>query len=298
MLLGILSCTTEEAENPPTIGSLQDLQGLFDAAAPPIQNFGMDAANAFTLTGEEGTIINIPPNAFVDENGTPVQGTVNLSLQEIYSPGAMVATNRPSTSGGQLLTTGGSLFFDARQNGRSLQLAPGTQLGFQVPTDNPDPNMNIFEGTTDNDGNFDWSLSPFNLSTCLDSLTGMQTYCFNLNRLINWINCDYFVGSNDPRTDVNIQVPAGYDNTNTKVYVYFPTINSCTNVYSYQNQLFSLTGSYAIPIGLDAVFVAFRKNGNQFDFAYANNTIVNNHLEILSFQTLTQAQLIQLLQSL
>lgn len=279
-----------------TIGQIES---FLSSNAPVKQNFQINSTSHNTITGVKGTSISIPSNAFVDASGKPVSGNITFELQEVFSPGDMIFTGKMTSSGGQTLASGGEMFISATQGGNDLQLAPGKSLDFSVPTCNYDSKMNLFVGNGEDDDNFDWVPSTNNIVyKCQDSINPCQTnYCFNISNLFNWINCDYFYNDPRPQTEVEIQVPAGYDNQNTQVYAYIPSITSITRT-SYQNGSFWIKGGYKLPVGLAVTFVGLRHDGTDLYYSVQNATIVNNHVEVLSFQKVTAAQLAQILANL
>lgn len=302
----VLSFTTSCEKDPDNAVKLTDsnksennIQSILANEAPIVQNFTVNADISNTITGDRGTKIRIPGNAFVTQNGNPVSGNINFELQEIFSPGEMIASGKMTSSGGNILASGGEMYINATQGSSQLQLAPGKSLDFSVPTCNYDSQMELFVGNGQDDDNFDWVPATNSVvSQCQDSLNPCQTtYCFNITDLFNWINCDYFY--NDPRqkTEVEIQVPSGFDNTNTQVYAYIPSINSISRT-SYVNGSFWITGGYKLPVGLAVTFVGLHYDGTDIYYSVQNATIVNNHVEVLSFQKVTAAQLAQILASL
>ena len=278
--------------------SIAEIENFLSSNAPIKQTFQLSTASYNTVTGAKGTSIFIPNNAFVDASGNPVTGSITFELQEVYSPAEMIFTGKMTSSGGRTLASGGELYINAQQGGSDLKLAPGKSLDFKVPTNSYDSQMGLFVGNGDDD-NFDWIPAPAtNVSECQDSSSiTLSNYCFNLDTLINWINCDYFYSDPRPLTEVEIQVPSGYDSQNTMVYAYIPSINSVTGT-KYQGGSFWISGGYRMPVGLAVTFIGVHHDGTDLYYSIQNATIVNNHVEILSFQLVTAAQLAILLQNL
>lgn len=269
--------------------------------APEAQFFNVDAGALIDVEGEQGTRITIGPNSFADMDGNPVSGNIDLILKEIYTPGQMILANKMTTSNGQILSSGGELFFNVQQNGEDLQLINNQTVSMKVPASNPDPNMALFNGSQDTAGNFTWAPNNTPVQSCNDSssVSFPTGYCFNIDTLFQWINCDYFWSDPRPLTDVEIVVPQGYDKTNTLVFIYVPSINSIASITQYQNQSFWIQGGYRLPVGLEVDFVAVYSDGNgTLGYAYQTNTIVANHQEVLQFTTVTEQQLTQFLLSL
>ena len=54
-----------------------------------------------------GTTVSIPPGSFVDENGNPVDGDIDISISNIGGNTDMTLTNTATISNGQMLLSGG-----------------------------------------------------------------------------------------------------------------------------------------------------------------------------------------------
>lgn len=302
-ILGLLSSCEKEQNNKVTLSqstnTIDKIESFLSSNAPVIQTFQLNTGTYNTITGTEGTSITIPNNAFVDANGNPVTGNVTFELQEVFSPANMIFTGKMTSSGGKTLASGGELYINATQGGNDLQLASGKSLDFSVPTCNYDSQMNLFVGNGGEGDNFDWTPSSSSIVyQCQDSINPCKTnYCFNFTNLFNWINCDYFANDPRPLTEVEIQIPSGYNQLNTQVYTYIPSINSITRT-TFQNGSFWIKGGYKLPVGLAVTFVGLHHDGQNLAYSIQNATIINNHVEVLSFQTVSAAQLAILLQNL
>jgi hypothetical protein len=194
-----------------------------------------DPSQQTQFTGQKGTIITIPANAFVQPNGTPVTQPMNLVLREVYSRGDMVMTRTHTSAYGQLLESAGEIYL--RPLDTLLRLAPQTQIRFQTPRvanlASPD-SMRLFTGTAGG-GCFDWQLTYDPLSGLVPNTFGYEgTISSTLfNSGIGWFNCDRFVLTLDPQP-VIIDVPgANIDpQTNTMAFIVFRglngTLRACT----------------------------------------------------------------------
>ncbi len=303
LLALLFSSCEKDMDNKVTLSNsnntIAEIESFLTSNAPIKQTFQLNAASYNTIRGAKGTSITIPSNAFVDANGNPVSGSFTFELQEIFSPADMIFTGKMTSSGGRTLASGGEMYINASQGGNDLQLASGQSLDISVPTCSYDSQMDLFVGNGQNDDNFDWVPETNSLVyPCQDSLNPCKTnYCFNISDLFNWINCDYFYNDPRPLTEVEIQVPSGYDNQNTQVYTYIPSISSVTST-SFQNGSFWIKSGYRLPVGLAVTFVGLHSNGTDLHYSIQNAIIVNNHVEVLSFQKVTAAQLTKLLKNL
>ncbi len=302
----ILACQKDEEVDvngqgfaPPS--AVDQMKDIMKSAAPKVQKFSMKGEASAAFIGAEGVVINIPANAFVDKNGNPVTGLLTVSLKEVLTPGAMILEDKPTESNGRILVSGGELYLRITQGGNELRLADGKSVEVRVPTDNFDLEMGVFTGVS-SDGNFTWVPAPnILMQQCGgDSTSPDPSYCFGLDTLFNWINCDYFMNDPRPLTDVVIDVPGGFDNTNTLVFVHIPSTNSLIKVTNYSNGVFAITNGYRLPVGMVVNFVSIHADiaGNYF-VSYQNNTITQGHVENLNYQfTFNQAQLVNFIQSL
>jgi hypothetical protein len=110
-----------------------------------------------TITAAKGTMVVVPANAFVFEDGTSPKGKVDVIIQEAYDPAEFIMHNLTTTSGGQILQTGGMVSITARSEGKQLRLADGMELTVAIPNSgNFDPNMELFYARPVASGGVDW----------------------------------------------------------------------------------------------------------------------------------------------
>jgi hypothetical protein len=255
------------------------------------QSFVIDAAAPNLITGSKGTKLQFSPNSFETMSGQSVTGNVTITMVEIFSKADMIMMNKPTMgklpSGGLgALISGGEMKITASQNGQTLRLKPGFNYDLQVPAaGGVDPNMGLFYGENGND-TLVW--------TAADSaiFTGQGNTYFTFPDSLNWINCDYFNSNPNPKTVVQVQVPAGFNGTNCSVFISFDGLNSLTAFYNYSNGVFTTFPSYQLPTTLPVHFIVMAIiNGNPH-VAIVPSTIVNNHLEVIPALTqMTPAQL-------
>ena len=298
-LLGIIQgCRTDDTILEKPNPTLDELQEQLKAKQPEPQAFSISNNSWQSIEGQLGTRIAIPANAFVDQQGNPVTGNVEVQLTEIFGAGDMIFANMMTESNGQILASGGEFILSVEQNGQRLELAAGTTLDMYVPTNNPNPQMGIFSGVGSGT-NFTWQQDPsIAVNITIDSITQTSYYTFGLDTLYNFINCDYFFSDPRPLTDVEIKLPVDYNTQNTFVYVHIPSINSIVRASTYYNGSYWISGGYQLPVGLNVVFIGIYYDGTNYGYAMQNATIVNNHAETLAFQPTTLANLHSILQNL
>jgi hypothetical protein len=133
-----------------------DFNGLKCWEKPNIQSFEIDANITETIEGENGTLVIIPKNSFLDEKGNKVNGKVNFELVEAYELSDMVLYNLTTTSNGNVLETGGMFYTNATQKGKQLTVDPNKPMMIQVPCVEEKPDMMAFESEIDSAGTINW----------------------------------------------------------------------------------------------------------------------------------------------
>jgi hypothetical protein len=138
--------------------SFKDFETLRDRlSANTEQVLKIQANQEQTVTAAGGTILVVPANAFVFEDGKTPKGEVELLVQEAYDPSDFILHNLTTLSDGHILQTGGMVNITARSGGRALQLAEGASLTVSLPNGgNFDPNMELFYAQPVSNGGVDW----------------------------------------------------------------------------------------------------------------------------------------------
>ncbi|MBL4705308.1 MAG: hypothetical protein JKY54_12355, partial [Flavobacteriales bacterium] len=238
-ILVVSSCKKEEpviTPNTPGSSGTSNLSSLFDDnVANATQSFTINTSIWNQVTGAQGTRVYIPAGSFQDASGNAVTGTVEIRMVEILDLTDVILMNKPTVSGGQLLTTGGELKVNAYQGGNVLGLTPGANITFMVPTAAPDNNMNLFLGTPGTQLDVEWvpadSLGVLDSVAVIGDTTGAggwtDYYYFDITGdSLGWINCDYFYADPSPKTTVSVVPNGAHDETNTTVYIHISSINS------------------------------------------------------------------------
>ena len=211
----MVSCRKDTLETTIDRADSTAVERLFDKIDPEMQYFTFDPSKPKTITGSEGTVINIPENAFVDANGNKVTESVTVSLKEILSLKDQITSGVYAVSNGSLLKSGGEFFFEARANDQKLQLAVNQFITFDIPADEVDPNMQAFVGyevsQNSTGSSVDWvQADSSKLNYELDiTLTGYHMKVYDIYHT-SYYNCDqYYYNTNLieklPFTVVNLE---------------------------------------------------------------------------------------------
>ncbi len=150
--------------NEPTNGdntkiSESEVVSLIDTSQPfinpPVQGIDIPrnryVVNANTggkIEHHTGTKITIPENAFVYEDGTPVQGDVDIEYREFHDQVDIYFSGIPmeydSAGKKSVFESAGMMEVLAFQNGKKLEVAPNKSFEVCMHTKNPDPKFNLY----------------------------------------------------------------------------------------------------------------------------------------------------------
>jgi len=278
----ITSCSKDDdgfeliEENPFTPPTAEAFKAMQDGAFNNLkQNANFNAEDGITFESEAGVTLTIWGNC-LSLNGDPVTGTVDLEFVEVFDRGNMLTTNATTVGKdenddmGQLIS-GGEFHIKAYQNGEELTLDCGMMIN--VPTSitgGEVPGMGPFVGEVDNDGNLVWL--PQNTEFWVDQGQGSPTYNAFIENF-GWFNCDVFIADPDPKTEIQISVPQGFDNNNASVYLARVGESS---------SLAFLYGQF--PIGLQVHIIFLSEHEGDFRYAIQTITVVDGQEVIFTME--------------
>jgi hypothetical protein len=196
------------------------------------------------------------PNCCTSSTGQAITGKVNIEALLIKNKGDMVLMNKPTSSNGQLLVSGGEIFISLNQNGQQLQLAPNGRVAISYADAAPNAKMKLFYGDETTPGQFNWVPSR-------DSIFASNQFYEMVSSKLRWINCDYFYDTTGTiRSTVSAHLPFNYTNANTETFLVFKTIRSVLGMYADVPEKRFI--SARVPDKLAATVVAISKQGNDY----------------------------------
>ena len=227
--------------------------------APVKDSFEVNNTTA-TITTSNGVQLSFPPLSCVSSTGQAVTGKVYVELLLINKKGDMVLMNKPTTSNGNMLVSGGELFILLKKDGQEVKLAPNAKVYIRYADFPTNPNMKLFFGDESNPERFNWLPNTDITSNYVGA--GTQYYELLTNHL-HWINVDYFYDTaNSTRSTISAHLPYNYTNANTSVFLVFKDLRSVIRMNADLPEKRFISGK--VPNGKTATVVAISKQGNDY----------------------------------
>lgn len=270
-----------------------DLSAFFDTQKPVEQSFSIDPTTTQTVTGTKGTKITFNANSFVDAQGNAVTGQVDFKMKEIYSKGDMIWAERMTiASNGKLLESGGEFSLKATSGGQEVFLNQNYRM--EVPISSATSNPNAMDLFVAQESDSTWTPVDSSGWVGVDSIANTYNVYFDS---LSWINCDYFYGSTQGLTQVNVEPRvAGVTLTDVSVFLVFNNINAVTSMWSNSTSgVFSISG---MPIGESVTIVAIGMDGTQFYMGTLSTTLNNSSTIAMPLTPTTEAQIITTISNL
>ncbi|MBL4670455.1 MAG: cytochrome c, partial [Flavobacteriales bacterium] len=120
------------------------------------QKFTVNTSKDTVIETEGGIVMYIPSGSFLDDNGNEVKGEVEFEVKEALNTSQIIQAGLSSKSGDRLLESAGMFYVNARKDGKTVQINPDKGIYTEVPADDVNPNMQLFDGKRMADGSIDW----------------------------------------------------------------------------------------------------------------------------------------------
>jgi hypothetical protein len=243
----------------------------------------IDATVGGTLTTSEGLTVVVLPQSLLLQNGQLATGKIYIETILVKQRGDMVRLDKPTTSSGRLLVSGGEIFIRIRKENEELHLAPGKGIYIKYSDASPSSLMKLFYGDESVPDRFNWLAADSLNGTSIGITTqpGLGYELFS-NRL-RWINCDYFADTTAGRIIVASSLPADYTNANTAVYLVFRDLKAVAGMYGDMNT--KRFASSKVPIGKTAIVVSITKKGTN-SYYLGHETITTGQTSLNGVQTI------------
>ena len=277
------------SDNNGGISALQE-----EALASKTQQFVFEGGGEGTtvLETESGVGIKIDM-ATLKINGNPVSGAFKLEYVEIFNRSSMVTTNMTTMGVAEeqsadipgldlwQLTSGGEFFVNiTTYNGQ--QLDNGAEVSLTVPTaltGGGDNGMTAWRGKENKEGDVVWNQEK---EARVINREGSR-YGLDLDNF-GWSNIDRFYNYSGPKTTIQVDVPAGYDNDNCMVYLATEGEQNILARLDTYDPVTELFGEHygQVPVGLDGYIVFVAETTGQWGYAIIPVTFAPNDIIVVN----------------
>ncbi|MCB0822227.1 MAG: hypothetical protein KDC09_05990 [Bacteroidales bacterium] len=110
----------------------------------------VDLSNGNAIKTQNGNLIIIPPESFIDENDSPVSGKINLEIAETKDPAEMLMSNATVPDG---MVSKSVLFINATLNGKQLAVNPEHPVHYEITSEKE---TYLLKGKRDEEGEMIW----------------------------------------------------------------------------------------------------------------------------------------------
>ncbi|WP_299678075.1 hypothetical protein [uncultured Dokdonia sp.] len=197
---------------------------LLDCRLPKVQTFTIQGFAGGQITGNQGGTISIPAQSLFNQDGTPIDDQVEVSLLEMFSSGDVVAcqlsTNTRNTSGSiEPTLSEGLLFFDIRFNGNPVVIQGEIQIF--IPEENNAQEQLLFNSPScpDIECMVTWENAGIAFPAEIIDPNGNNSTGYSSNTSqTGWYHIGQFNSSQNERTIIYDVPPPGFNNTNSNVF--------------------------------------------------------------------------------
>ncbi len=198
---------------------------LMDCRLPKVQAFSIQGFAGGQITADQGGTIIIPEQSLFNSDGTIIDGEVEVSLLEMFTPGEIVAcqlsTNTRNATGNiEPTLSEGLLFFDIRFNGQPVVIQGEIQIF--IPEENNAQEQLFFNSPScsDIDCMVTWENTGIAFPSEIEDANGDVTRGYSaITSQTGWYHIGQFNPSQNERTIVYNVPPSGFDNTNSNVFL-------------------------------------------------------------------------------
>ncbi|MBS3913203.1 MAG: hypothetical protein KG003_01790 [Bacteroidetes bacterium] len=249
--------------------------------------------------------LQVPGKNWKDENGNPVSGAIDVSVQLLDKAGKNIRASMPTQTADKLLYSGGSYSIEFSQNGKKvtndgyyfLDMKGINQADYKLfeATDGNDWNE-INDGVSGRDDN-PWTDTTFRQDS---SMFFWKDTMFRLKCKYKWVNCDqYAYNGAGKQIRLKVKLPAAFGNTNTSVFAIQEDNYGVFRLPGeFDTKLFAIPSRYTLPEGLKFRLVAVARIGDKYYYDSKVITTEENKIDSLDPVEKTKSEIMDILDNL
>lgn len=113
----------------------------------PFQSYTVPTSEGMTIETATGTTIEIPANAFVDKDGNPIAGTVDIQFREFHDATDIIASGIPmhNPETGEFMETAGMFEIKGAQNGQEIFVKGDKDIQVNLASFNEGNQFNFYK---------------------------------------------------------------------------------------------------------------------------------------------------------
>lgn len=140
------------------------------------------------IKAAKGLKITVDPAVLEKEDGSPVDGTIDVGVIELTTTSDLFKSNAATVCDGRLLASGGSYFIEMKCNGHRLRVKKGKSLRVDFPVLNTSE-MELFYGERNINNEMNWKRA----GVALKAKEEESLFNFNYNDYANYITEENYV---------------------------------------------------------------------------------------------------------
>lgn len=158
LLAGLWSCSNPSSEvQQRSNASKTETNALAEAITPPFEGvevpfneFDVDATKGAEIKLDNGSQLIVPENAFVDDEGKPVGGTVHLKYREyhraedVIASGIPMSYQAPGSEERKNFVTTGMFEIEGEADDKTVHIAPEKEIQVNMASYNADPESKFY----------------------------------------------------------------------------------------------------------------------------------------------------------
>lgn len=266
------------------------IQDFFSKNGVPMQTYTINGTTGGSFTTPQGTVVTIPPNAFVTQASVPVTGDVTIEFKDIYKKSDMLLSNVTTDSYYGPLSSCGEFYMKASFNNSAVLLASGKKIEVTQPN-----NLTYIDTLG--------VMGPY-IATPSDTMVWIPSnndsvfytptaYIYNLYQFNSPIESGGWFNGDSPypflscsQTMLTLIPSNNLDPYHIQVFLMFTNYSSATHLHYYGSSFIY----YYAPIGLQCTMVAFGIKDGKLYSSFVPITIGTNQTYNFTLSETTTAE--------